>query len=167
MEAHAKLDPSCSNPSWVILFIPCNKYVSEKKKNAFEKLFVPFFSSKPNFSSAFLYNHIAVNVSLCFPPNNFWMCLSTSNIFGRGENGGERGFDVSSIIKIPEMSSKLVAGKRKETLLIFSLRERAVWGHTSLHTKKIYVGEHHYKLQKKGFYLDRKSIKLKTQIDRK
>lgn len=41
------------------------------------------------------------------------MCLSASNTFDRGEDGGEKGLDFSNIIKIPEISSKSVAGKRK------------------------------------------------------
>lgn len=112
-----------------------NKYVSAKK-NAFVKIFVPLFPSKHNFSSDFLRNHTAVIASLCFPPNDFWTCLSTSRPFDRGDDSGEGGLDFTNIIKIPEISSKSVAGKKKRTLLVVPLKEGIVWDHASLHTEK-------------------------------
>lgn len=142
----------------------CYKYVSEKK-NAFEKIFVPLFPSKHNFSSDFLRNLTAVIVSLCFPPNDFWPCLSTSKTSDGGDDDGERGLDFTNMIKIPEISSKSVAGKRKRTLLVVPLKKSVVWDHTSLHTEKVHAGEHHYKLWKKAsigaFCLDRNSVQLK------
>lgn len=129
----------------------------------------PSFHQSPTFNLVSCSN---ILLWTCFPPNNFWMCLATSDTSDRGKDGGERRLDFSNIIKIPEFSSKSVAGKRKRNpISIPSEGKCSLSPHFFTHWKKIHAGECHCKLWKKAsaraFYSDRKSVKLKTQIGRK